>query len=169
MIRRRPCTPAYDVLHFLCQQPTTERDVVWDRAGLVTSAGVRRACRDRAKLPASGPGFHVQCKCLQTRRIWLEWARLATSGPGLCIWSSLARSGPIGDDRARLVSVVKPGPVGTYRRRPGRACFGTGPRLLRPGQGCHLPGAGAARAWREWARLGASGVAEINRASTAPF
>ena len=107
--------------------------------------GVGRACRDRARLPASGPGFHVQCKRLQTHRIWLEWARLVTSGPGL------------------LAYLVKPGPVGTYRRRPGRACFGTGPGLLGPGQACHWTGAGAGRAWREWARVGAGGVAEVVR------
>ena len=117
--------------------------------------GVGRACRDRARLPASGPGFHVQCKCLQTRRIWLEWARLATSGPGLCIWSSLARSGPIGDDRARLVS------------GPGQACLGTGPGLPRDrarlvGTGPGLPGkvqiAGKGVILLEWAKLAGHGA-----------
>ena len=66
----------------------------------------------------------------------LEWPTSALprdprSGPGLRIWSSLARSGPIGDDRARLVS----GP-GQACRGPGQACrdrarlVATGPGLF---------------------------------------
>ena len=73
--------------------------------------------------------------------------------------------------RARLayLYLVKPGPVGTYRRRPGRACSGTGPGLLGPGQACHWPGAGAGRAWREWVRVGAGDVAEVDLAQRKRF